>query len=98
MLSAPDLQLDWVSDSSSDDGVMLVGDDSNAVSIPGSYVDFYLYFLLNYLKWDLNLIKNKLGYTNALKNPVTNNAHHTRRHQTDEYYIMIIIIYEFDEY
>lgn len=33
VLSAPDLQLDWVSDSSSDDGVMLVGDDSNAVSI-----------------------------------------------------------------
>ncbi|CAH0677827.1 unnamed protein product [Spodoptera exigua] len=30
VLSAPDLQLDWVSDSSSDDGVMLVGDDSNA--------------------------------------------------------------------
>lgn len=29
VLSAPDLQLDWVSDSSSDDGVMLVGDDSN---------------------------------------------------------------------
>ncbi|XP_075985067.1 uncharacterized protein LOC142982437 isoform X2 [Anticarsia gemmatalis] len=27
-LSAPDLQLDWVSDSSSDDGVMLVGDDA----------------------------------------------------------------------
>ena len=33
VLLAPDLQLDWVSDSSSDDGVMLVGDDSNAVSI-----------------------------------------------------------------
>ncbi|XP_026735606.1 uncharacterized protein LOC113499357 [Trichoplusia ni] len=30
VLSAPDLQLDWVSDSSSDDGVMLVGDDNNA--------------------------------------------------------------------
>ncbi|KAJ8711746.1 hypothetical protein PYW08_008700 [Mythimna loreyi] len=30
VLSAPDLQLDWVSDSSSDDGVMLVGEDSNA--------------------------------------------------------------------
>ncbi|XP_022836090.1 uncharacterized protein LOC111363491, partial [Spodoptera litura] len=28
LLLAPDLQLDWVSDSSSDDGVMLVGDDS----------------------------------------------------------------------
>ncbi|CAB3233455.1 unnamed protein product [Arctia plantaginis] len=28
-LSAPDLQLDWVSDSSSDDGVMVVGDDNN---------------------------------------------------------------------
>ncbi|KAJ8709182.1 hypothetical protein PYW07_009008 [Mythimna separata] len=30
VLSAPDLQLDWVSDSSSDDGVMLVGEDNNA--------------------------------------------------------------------
>nr|XP_049693603.1 uncharacterized protein LOC110376800 isoform X3 [Helicoverpa armigera] len=33
VLAAPDLQLDWVSDTSSDDGVMLVGDDNNSQEV-----------------------------------------------------------------
>lgn len=43
VLSAPDLQLDWVSDSSSDDGVMVVGDDSNAVSTTTYFREFFLF-------------------------------------------------------